>query len=184
MARLPKGIVIASYEPSKPFLNDLMASIKTDYPIYICWEGIGRPHNSHEYGAVEKGMELFDEFIFLHATCEIKDNSIFDKLFSIKGHVALTDGFYHLIGKYVSDDMPIVPEVHNKAESVANELTWFTKPYTIYEEQLPHTTNNFIEKHGRKNMVCENSYIKKYKGTWGTDMIKESGTPYGYDKEN
>lgn len=161
-----KGIVISSSEYSKPFLMDLLATLKTDYPIYICWEGLGRPEGSFEIGAIRKGMELFDEFIYLHDTVEIKDNSLFEKLFDTEGHVLLTKGCYHYFGKYVSKDMPALPSVTNKQEAIHQEIRWFTKPHSIFEQELPHTTSTREDKHGRINMVCENDYIKKYKATF------------------
>lgn len=166
MEKVSRGIVISASEYSRLFYEDLMKSIKTDYPIYICWEGLGRPEGSFELGAIKKGSEIFNEFIFLHDTVVIKDNSIFDKLFEKDGHVFLTDRGYHYFGKYISSDLPEIPEVKDKEEAIKYELTWFTKPYTVFEYQLPYNTDIFIEKHGRKNMVCENDYLIKYKGTY------------------
>ena len=81
MEKIHRGIVIACTEKLRPFYEDLIKTINTKYPILFSWEGTDRPHNSHEYAAVKRGAEVFDEFIFLHNTILIKDNSIFDKLF-------------------------------------------------------------------------------------------------------
>lgn len=161
-----KGIVISTSEYSRPFYEDLMKSIKTDYPIYLCWEGIGRPEGSFELGAIKKGKEMFDEFVYLHDTVLIKDNSIFDKLFAIEGHVFLTEGGFHYFGKYVSKDLPEIPEMHNKQEAIYWELNWFKKEHKVFEPQLPVISDKFEEKYSRLNMVCENDYIIKFKGTW------------------
>lgn len=166
MAKISKGIVISASEYSRNFYEDLMKSIKTDYPIYVCWEGLGRPIGSFELGAIKKGVELFDEFIYLHDTVIIKDNSIFDKLFEIEGNVALTDRFYHYFGKYVSNDLPPIPEVNNKEDAIYWEIRWFTKPYKVFEPQLPFHIEQFEEKYGRINMKLENDYLIKYKARW------------------
>lgn len=166
MIKVSKGIVISSSEYSRPFLEDLLKSLKTDYPIYICWEGLGRPEGSFELGAIKKGSELFDEFVYLHDTVVIKDNSLFDKLFATEGHVLFTKRGYHYFGKYVSNDLPVIPEVTNKQEAIHWEIRWFTKPHTILDHELPFHVERFEEKHGRINMVLENDYLIKYKGTW------------------
>ena len=132
MDKMVKGIVIACTEKHRVFYEDLSKSLKTKYPILFSWEGVDRPENSHEYAAVANGAKIFDEFIFLHCTMLVKDNSIFDKLFEMEGHVALTHNFYHLMGKYVSKDMPHIPVVNSKSESIQNELSWFTKPYSVF----------------------------------------------------
>lgn len=166
MATISKGIVISASEYSRLFYEDLMRSIKTDYPIYICWEGLGRPEGSFELGAIKKGSELFDEFVYLHDTVIIKDNSIFDKLFQIDGHVLLTQGGFHYFGKYVSNDLPQIPNIKDKEEAVYWELKWFKKPYTTFYDQIPVLSETFEDKYGRVNMVVENKYIKKFKARW------------------
>jgi hypothetical protein len=164
---IKRGIVVPCTEEGRPFYEDFCKTVKCKYPILFSWEGVDRPHGSQEYGAVALGKEMFDEFILIHCTCLIKDNSLFDKLFEIPGHVALTSRFFHLMAKYVSADMPEVPVVRNKAEGTNLEVHWFTKPYTVFEPELIVHTQNFEEKHGRKNMILENDFLIKYKGHWG-----------------
>jgi hypothetical protein len=170
MNKTHRGIVIACTEKSRPFYEELVKTLKTPYPILFSWEGAGRDVQSHEYGAVAQAKELFDEFVFLHDSVLIKDNSLFDKLFYTPGHVALTAGFYHLMGKFISADLPEIPVVHTKRESIEKELGWFTKPYSVFPEQLPYISNVFEFKNGRNNMVLENSYMVKYKGHWSMEM--------------
>lgn len=161
---MTKGIVIGASEATRPFYNDLMATIKTDYPVYTCWEELGRPKGSYEIGAIEAGSKLFDEFIYLHDTTIIKDNALFDKMFAIEGNVALTNQWYHYMGKIAT--LPPFPKVTNKEEAIHWEIRWFTHPYTVFEDELPYHSGVFEEKYGRKNMVLENNYIKKYKARW------------------
>ena len=166
MATISRGIVISASEYSRHFFEDCIKSIKTDYPIYVCWEGIGRPTGSFELGAIKRGAELFDEFVYLHDTVVIKDNNLFDKLFAIDGHVLLTSGGFHYFGKYIPNDLPIIPNVTNKEEAVYWELNWFKKPHSVFYEELPVITEKFEDKYGRTNMVLENSYLIKWKARW------------------
>jgi phosphatidylinositol kinase/protein kinase (PI-3 family) len=167
MATISKGIVISASEYSRPFYEDLMKSIKTDYPIYICWEGLGRPEESFEIGAIQAGKEKFDEFIYLHDTVYIKDNKLFDELFAINGNVFLTESCYHYFGKYVSKEIPELPEVKNKEDAVKYELNWFKDMvHTVFHNQLPVISETFEEKYGRTNMRLENNYLIKFKARW------------------
>lgn len=161
-----KGIVIATREESRQFLEELLKSIKTDYPIYICWEGLGRPMDSYELGAIKKAKELFSEFIFLQDSCIIKDNTLFDKLFEIEGNVFLTKGSYHYMGKFCSKDLHNLPGASSKAESISRELNWLPHPHKHFEPDLIVHTDVFEEKHGQRRMRLENDYIIKWKGTY------------------
>ncbi len=164
---MKRGIVIACIESQRQFYEDMVKSLKTPYPIVFSWEGVDRPENSHEYGAIKVGTQHFDEFIFLHSTMIVKDNSIFDKLFALEGTVALTERFFHCMGKFVTKDISPIPEVHNKHEAISQEVHWFKNPYTVFEPQLPVVSDKFEEKYGRKNMILENEFFIKYKGHWG-----------------
>jgi len=161
-----KGIVIGTSDKTEPFLNDMLKSLDVEYPIYKCVEGVDRPNQSFELGAISCATKRFDEFIFLHDTTVIKDNSLFDKLFAINGHVALTDGFFHYFGKFVSKDMPPIPEVKDKEDAIYWETRWFTKPYSVFSPHLPQFSERREFRHGRENMVCENDYLIKYKATF------------------
>lgn len=161
-----KGIVIGASEYTRPYFDELMKSIKTDYPIYVCWEGLGRPHGSFEIGAIRRGAEMFDEFIYLHDTTLIKDNSLFDILFNTQGNVFITEGAYHYMGKFVSKDLITLPEVNDKNQAIHYELRWQNFPYTIIDKPLPVHTNIFEEKFGQRRMKLESDYIIKWKGTF------------------
>jgi len=163
---LNRGIVIGASEFTRPYFEELIKSIKTNYPIYVCWEGLGREVGSFEIGAIEAGSKIFDEFIFIHDTTLIKDNEIFDRLFNTEGHVFITEGMYHYMGKFASNDLPVLPKVTNKTEAIQQELHWFNKPYSIMENPLPVHTKEFEEKYGQRRMRLECPSIIKWKGTF------------------
>ena len=184
-----KGIVITTSEHTKDFLVDCLNSIipphisaKTNYPILVVHNDsnivyskdletgithVGNNWNGFELGGILRGKETFSEFVHLMDTTIVKDSSIFDKLFEYKGHVFLTDGGYHYMGKFNSNDLPEIPKINSKPEAIALELHWLRGREAFYfKPDLPVHTNVFEEKHGRKNMVLENDFIIKYKATW------------------
>lgn len=156
-----QGIVISTSPSTKPFLEDLKKSLDTNYSTLFWQSGTG-----FELSAIAAGARVFDEFVYLHDTVIIKDNSLFDKLFAIPGHVAITDRFFHYFGKYETMTLPFIPTVTNKEEAVQQELQWFTKPYSVFENQLPVISDVFEEKHGRTNMRIENDFLVKFKARW------------------
>lgn len=123
--------------------------------------------NGFELGGILRGKEFFDEFVHLMDTTIIKNKQLFEDAFLKPGHVFFTQGGYHYMGKFVSDDLPMIPKINTKAEAVAMELTWLgNKPRTYFTPDLPVHTDVFVEKYGRKNMVLENEFMKKFKATW------------------
>lgn len=183
-----QGIVITTCEATKPFFLDLMESLKdVKYPIVVVGnsgykeEGIDivNDWNAFELGGILHGAKLFNEFVYLQDTVVIKDISLFDKCFKDnKGQsVAISQDFYSYIGKYITSQCGEIPKTDNKRDAVFHELSGFrpqyvnrAKPVNL-DEILPHTSDRFEERHGRKNMVLENKYMIKYKGTWSEEQI-------------
>jgi hypothetical protein len=183
---MTKGIVIGTSEASKDFLRPLLESIKeTEYNILIVSNGDYTPDlsyfdrqydlvvnkfNGWELAVIEQGKKHFDEFVHIHDTTLIKDISMFGKLFAIEGHVVLTKGNYHYMGKFVSNNLPNLPRVHDKVMAIMLEVRWLDDyPYTEFEPDLPVHTLVYEEIHGKRRMVLENIYMKKWKGTaWVT----------------
>lgn len=172
MAALPKnmekqnrGIVITTSDHTKAWLPEMLESIKdVKYPIYIQDNGAS---GGFELAGIQAGKERFNEFVHLMDSAVIKDTTLFDKLFWMPGHVFLTKGGYHYMGKFVSDNLPMIPKVNNKGEAITYELSWLgEKPRSYFSPDLPVHTDVFEEKHGRRNMVLENPFIIKYKATW------------------
>ncbi len=194
---MKKGIVIGTSEYSKDFLKPLLESLKgTPYPILIVSNGGYDPRevvyetirhttnkdgsskiqvvvnefNGWELAVINRGKEHFDEFVHIHDTTLIKDISLFHKLFAIEGHVVLTKGNYHYMGKFVSNNLPNLPRVHDKVMAIMLEVRWLDDyPYTEFEPDLPVHTLVYEEIHGKKRMRLENEYMIKWKGTaWVT----------------
>ncbi len=175
---MKRGIVIGTSEASKEFLKPLLDSLKNvKYDILVVSNGgylpeipignlIINEHNGWELAVIDRGKENFDEFVHIHDTTLIKDISLFDKLFAIGGHVVLTKGNFHYMGKFVSKDLPNLPRVHDKVMAIMLEVRWLDDyPYTEFTPDLPVHSLNYEEKYGKKRMRLENEYMIKWKGT-------------------
>ncbi len=176
MAKIPKGIVITSSKFTEAYLVDCLNSIQNaPYPILV----VGNDYtpktdtliaindwNAWELGGILQGKKHFDEFIHLMDSTLIKDISLFDKLFEIEGNVFLTNGGYHFMGKFVSNNLPLIPKISTKEEAIAHELHWLPKPHKYFEPDLPVHTDVFEEKFGQRRMRLENDFIIKWKGTF------------------
>lgn len=173
------------------------------YPIYIVTTDYAKAHNdykewirglnnviidesdSFELGAIKKIYHdtLLDEFLLLQDTCYIKDTSLFDLVF-VDGSVGFEENYLSYLGKYerkVLEQMGI-PDIRNKEQSVKAEGD-FNKEYVRLANPkilFPsfgwehYDKARFEYKFGRKNLVCENKYLIKYKGTWSSDRLYEN----------
>lgn len=172
-----KGIVITTHEKTKPFFLDLMNSLTNcKYPIVVITNT--DENNEFELAGLKAGMQLFDEFIYLHDTVQIKDMQLFDILFSYQSMVSISPNFLMFLGKYNSEQLKTeqMPIVTNKHQAVDLE-TWL-RFHLVPKYGIPHLDRNFVDnnnfefKHNRNNMILENQYLKKYKGTWDRSMIQ------------
>ncbi len=182
-----KGIVVTTSEYTKDWLLECLRSIPEEYSILVVGNGGYKPPmlpfgvqfvmndwNGFELGGVLRGAEYFDEFILIMDTCVIKDKKMIDDMFDHKGGVYLCDGFFSYLGKYMSDVVERigVPKINTKGEAVDMERNWNmlylrNDPNAVqFNPSLPIHTDVFEEKHGRKNMILDNGFIIKYKGTW------------------
>ena len=156
--------------------------LKKKYKSVVEFEG-----NHFELSAFEANKQLkLDEFLLLPATTEIVDNNLLKMVFvNLKGRsVAFSTYptiFGMFIGKYrksIVDNMDFVMP-KNKEEAVEMEMT-FNQQYLQLD---PNTTilwrdfvdnDNIVEIFGEKRMLIENPFIKKWKGTYHRDMIKNA----------
>jgi len=127
----------------------------------------------------------YDEIFFLNETMIVKDNSIWEIIFGklIGQSVALADKFQMFLAKYERKyvEKTEFPTVSNRYEDVTlGEDVWNHSymdvcPDWIYldpmEDVNPEFPENFEHKFGRKNMIIENQYIKKWKSAWNISMI-------------
>lgn len=176
MAKISRGIVVTTSEYTKDFLADCLKSLTgTKYPILVVanqytpttdYPLVVNEWNGFELGGILRGKEQFDEFIHLMDTTEVKDIDKLESVFDTPGHIFFTKGGYHYMGKFVSQDLPDIPVINNKADAIALELSWLKRGYKEFEPDLPVHTNVFVDKYGQWRMFLENDFIIKYKGTF------------------
>lgn len=183
---MKRGIIITTSEATKPFLKDCLASLGTTYPVIVVGNNgysdnidVVNDWNGFELGGILRGMELFDEFIYLPDTVVIKDPTLFERCFEKKGGVEISPSFLSYIGKFDSEVCRSigVPKVNSKREAVNEEFIW-TRIYMkndpdlhLLDDMLPLISDTYEMRHGRNNQVIENKYLIKYKGTWDMSQV-------------
>lgn len=193
-----KGIVIGTSEYTKDFLKPCLKSlIGVKYPVLVVSNDGYNPKeiigmlqedfpnkisllinswNGWEIAVIQRGREMFSEFVHLMDTTLIKDISLFDRLFEIEGNVVLTKGNFHYMGKFVSNQLPNLPIVRDKTTAIMLEVKWLDGfPYKEFKPDLPVHSLKWEVVHGQNRMRLENKYMVKWKGTaWvSPEQLKE-----------
>jgi hypothetical protein len=170
--------IIIGTTPNSPWLRDCLDSIGSydTYPIQIIED------ETWELGKFKQVLadDRILEFFFLPDSTVVLNPEIFDLAFNCEHSYALSEGFKMYMGKYqrsVLTQMEL-PTPTSKEDAVRLE-------YSLNQEYLkldPHTvvcpepledSSVFIERNGRTNMVLENQWIRKYKGTWRWEQVHE-----------
>jgi len=169
----PRGISL--------WLNDLLNSIDTDYPLLIT------NHKSYQIDALKQTFDKtdYDEIFFLNETMIVKDNSVWDIVFKDYYGVTVTfnNRFEMFLAKYLREHIykTVFPEVSSRREDIIyGEDHWNLKymasdpNYVIIDEMIdpnPDIDSNHEYKYGRDNLVLENRYFKKWKHNWNIAML-------------
>lgn len=180
---MKQAIVISHPKNSSlDWITQLLISIRTSYPIMIT------NHEGWQIDGIRLAWEAtdYDEIFFLNDTMVVKDNSIWDiafKHFAGKS-VTCAEKFQMYLAKYrreIVEQIPF-PRVTNRRDDVIHgEDIWNHKymekdPDYISLDPMtdvnPDIESNFEFKYGRKNMVIENRYFKKWKSQWNISMIQ------------
>ena len=177
---MKQAIVIGSTTQTKDWLQNCLNSFgKYDkYPIIVV------VNDDFELGKLKWVYDNtdIDEFFLLHDTVEIKNTDLFDLAFNYDGSFALSNQPVQMgmfLGKYRREilDQMSIPLTKTKMEAVLQECA-FNEQYSKLEPKMATIFNpllnsdKFEEKFGRKNMILENDYIRKYKATWALNMVK------------
>lgn len=168
-----KGIVVTTHIITKPFYEDFMKSIYgCKYPVVTVFNT--DENNAYETAGLKAGMELFEDFIYLHDTVIIKDLELFNLLFKYPEMVSLSPRFLMFLGKYNSSILKAcnIKDVKTKMESHDLEM-WLGRAFShapCFDPTFIDGNHRMQEMHGRMNMVLENKYLIKMKGHWCVDM--------------
>jgi hypothetical protein len=160
------GIVITTHKSTELFYIDAMLSLRgCKYPIAIAYNT--DEDNQYENKGLKMGMDLFEDFVFLHDTVVIKDLSLFDRLFEYKGIVSISPRFLSYLGKFNSEILKQknIPEVKTKRDAYETEM-WLRRAFPTapcFDRTFVDGNHRFEEIHGRMNMVLENNYLRKMK---------------------
>jgi len=170
--------IVITTTPDSNCLSNLLGSLgKPKYPVVILSD------YSYELGKIRFVFEHtdIDEFVLLHDSCEIKDETLFDLAFtsslSMSFSASPTD-FGSYLGKYQREVLSktIIPTPTSKLEAVEYEQL-FNKQYCLKAGEIaklePQLVNSdvFIDKFGKKMMVLENKYLIKYKSCWTRNQL-------------
>jgi hypothetical protein len=179
-------VIIHHRDNSGVWLNDCLKSIKTDYPILIT------NHEGDDWcmGAVKKMWQTtgYQELVFMNESMICKDNSVWDIVFRkhMGKSVMLGDRFLMYFGKFRREMVNQLnyPAVHTKMDDVFLGEGGWCRQYMELQDHVtlqpltdPDSTDeaNFVEKHGRRNLVLENSYFIKYKSTYDMATLLANG---------
>ena len=177
MIKSGQAIVIATTPDTYEWLNNLLQSLRgyKNYPIVILSDF------SFELGKIRHMFyhTNYREFFLLQDSCEVLDTDIFDIVFNMYSgrNVFFAKKGYMYLNKYTAQGLEITrpPLVRTKAEAIEFENSWHkeyakaTSVHTLFPNF--NKSNTFKEMFGRTNMVIENQYIRKYKGTWDRKQL-------------
>ena len=168
-------VVVASTPGREHWLSDCLKSLG-DREVLVL-----RQAGTWELGKIQWLYEntALDRFLFLHDTVVVKDRSFIDEAFSHPGSVALTNdpGWFGMyMGVYTRETLSKVPLYSpvTQRDSIRAEVEW-TRTYHEAEPSAHLLFSDFTDRHargrkeeryGRVNLVLENQYLIKYKGTW------------------
>lgn len=123
-----------------------------------------------------------DRFLFLQDSFVVKDQGFFELLDAFTGSVALFDdpapyGCFAGVFERSALERVGIPAVASKRDSVRLEVDW-CRDYVeaaghvpILFPDLRDNTGVMQIHNGRNNLVLENEFIKKFKGTWKVSQL-------------
>ena len=119
-----------------------------------------------------------DRFLFLQDSWVVKSATFWDLLADTDGSVALNCDPYFFgcfAGVYESAVVREigVPVVTDKEHSIRLEVEWHKQyvavagePLVLFPELSDRNASGVVVRHGRENLLLENEFVAKYKGTW------------------
>lgn len=119
-----------------------------------------------------------ERFLFLQDSWVIKSEKFWGLLDQFEGSVALNRDPYFfgcyagVYERHVIERVGI-PVVRDKAHSILLEIDWHRQyvevggePTVLFPELTDANATGVVERHGRDNLLLENEFVQKWKGTW------------------
>jgi len=172
---MTSAIVVGTTGWDSPWLHELGLSL-----VGVEWPVVVHVTRDWELATIGWAAGHFQEFVFLPQSTVVLDPAVFDRCFrecagsSVDLGTAQGKRFQMYLGKYRSEAVLAggVPVVADKRAAVAYELTWCAEYAARESRQLVSVgsplehTEVFEDRHGRRNMVVENEYLRRYKSCW------------------
>jgi len=157
-------LVIGSH-PGSPWLSDLLKTIPSGRDVRVHRDG------GYEIAALRTACRYYDRFVFLQDSTQVLHPDFWD-IIDGSSPAWLFGGPPMYMGVYNRNQLelaiPDAPAVMDKASSIAWEGALSDRlPYTALWPEVTDATGRFEERHGRNNLVLENKYLRKWKGSWG-----------------
>ena len=166
--------VVATAPRRERWLAQCMASLRGRDVLAVSLE------HGYELGKIEWVYRntTLDRFLFLQDSAEVLSKGFWGRLEEFPRSVALL-GDPSVYGSYmgvyerkVLDKLPGWPTVDSKMASIANEIMW-TRDYSdaaggapVLFPDLTDANGHVMNHFERDNLVLENQYFRKWKGTW------------------
>lgn len=156
--------VVVGSHPGSPWLADCLKTIPTGRTVKVHRAG------GYEIAALRAGCRHYDRFLFLQDSTEVLHPGFWDVIDTCEPSW-LFGGPPMYLGVYDRDQLePAIedaPLVMDKAWSIAWEGALPKRlNYPTLWPGITDGTGRIEERHGRKNLVLENKYLRKWKGTW------------------
>lgn len=170
-------IVIGTSPDRAEWLEASSGSINLEHIIVSNW--------GYELNKIQWVIEntTAERFLFLQDSWVIKNANFFTLLDQHKGSIALTQDPYFFgcfAGVYERGiiEQIGIPEINTKLEAVLAEKWWHEAyvnaagaPTVLFPELTDENSTQTIFHNGRENLILENEYVMKYKGTWSADQL-------------
>ena len=166
------NILIATTPEREHWLTDCLKSFGTT-PVTV------RSDYGFELGKIRWAYAntKWDRWWFFQDSVIIKDQSFLQTGWDKGTSVALSNcptafGMYLGIYSRATLDKVGFPIVHSKEDAIRYEVEWHLdycrneSVEVMFPELTDHNAKGTEERHGRINLVLENDYLIKYKGTW------------------
>lgn len=139
----------------------------------------------YELGKIRWVMENtnVDRFLFLQDSWVIKSDKFWGLIDQFGGSIALNRDPYFfgcyagVYERWVVERVGI-PWVENKQHSILLEIDWHRQyvdvagePTVLFPELTDKNAAGVVKRHGRDNLLLENEFVQKWKGTWRFDQI-------------
>ena len=180
------AVVIGATRGDSPWLADLLPTLDG-----CRWPVVVHLTRGFELATIGWAAEWFDEYVFLPESSRVLDLTVFDRCFGDHAGVSVSLGraqggeFRMYLGKYLAASVRAlgVPSVGSKEEAVQYEGGAWCGRYREREEAarrfarvggpMEHT-NEFVERHGRVNMIVRNEHLERWKGSWDWQSMTDA----------